>query len=698
MTRATSHPTTLRGPDFFAMMAAQPPFSTLHPRIGEFYKSYLGAEKATRFGRQWVINTQFPPYPSRAFENMTAHFTSAPAKSRRLYSVTWAVTNRCPLSCRHCYNAGRSQQDLPLATMRRLAGQLQDRGAALVTITGGEPLLRDDLETIVRSFDNRSCLNVGTTGWGLTATRARALKSAGVFAMGISLDSDRAAEHDANRNRAGAFDAALAALRIAGRAGLYPYVVTVAWRHLLERRRFLRFVRFAASAGAREIHLLEPSATGRLAGRRDVLLNAGERQRILDYQGELAGRDDLPTLSTFGYLESPRAFGCGAGLTHIYLDGTGELSPCNLVPLSFGNVTREGLDAILARMGSCFRQPRCCCVGKTLARHIPQGALPLAPRESRELCRRHLPVRHTLPDFFRIRETAQSQAGRTELRDAYDRVGESYDDFWSVQAARPVRDLARRLKLTGQERVFEAGCGSGIGTALLAKRLVRGGSLLAADLSEGMLRQARKRLARCGIRISRWNGPAARTATAPRRKRSDDAGAISIHRGDALTALEKLRDLDLIFTTWVLGYIPCGKFFRRAADALAPGGRLALVVHQDRSPRREMDIFTRLVARRPAVLTQQVSFDFPKGPAHLREQLRAAGLTPTQIWSGRVTFRYRTAREVLDHLLKSGAGTVFHDAIDRRYRDELMGEFTTELGQKRSYEVVHDYVACIARK
>ena len=213
---------------------------------------------------------------------------------------------------------------------------------------------------------------LGTTGEGLTAERAQSFRDSGLFAVGISLDSDQETEHDRSRGRPGAFRSALAALRVARESGLYPYVVSVATREFLQRSRFLPFLRFAAEAGALEVHLLEPSATGKLAGRTEVLLTAAERQQIFEYQAEAAQRADLPILSSFAYLESPESFGCGAGLTHLYIDGSGEVCPCNLVPLSFGNIAREPLGSILGRMGQHFCRPRTGCVGRLLAKQLPR--------------------------------------------------------------------------------------------------------------------------------------------------------------------------------------------------------------------------------------------------------------------------------------------------------------------------------------
>lgn len=119
----------MRGDDFFLNMATRPPLTKLHPQVADFLKTYLRGEKAIPFGDRWVINTQFPPWPGRAFDNLVDHFLRD--EGRRLYSVTLAVTNRCPFRCWHCYNAGRSPEDIPLAALKRLAFDFPRDGAIL---------------------------------------------------------------------------------------------------------------------------------------------------------------------------------------------------------------------------------------------------------------------------------------------------------------------------------------------------------------------------------------------------------------------------------------------------------------------------------------------------------------------------------------------------------------------------------------
>lgn len=669
----------MKGEEFFIQVADKHPFSRMHPQVAAFFKDYLSNEKVIDFNGRSVLNTHFPPYPGPAFDNMVEHFNQlGNVKERRLFSVTLAVTNRCTYNCWHCYNAGRSQEDIPLSALKEIVRAIQDMGAVTCTLTGGEPLLRKDLEEIAGSFDRRTCLKLNSTGSGLTPARARALRESGVFAFGVSLDSEQPDEHDSFRGVKGAFKTSLEALRLASENGLYPYIISVATHEFLKPERFSPFVRFASEAGALEVHLLEPSATGKLAGKTEALLSHADKERIIDYQKEISRDESLPILSTFTYLESPEAFGCGAGLSHLYIDGSGEVCPCNLVPLSFGNITREPLHEILDKMGCFFQKPRTACAGRSLGKYIRSGTLPLCPEESTAICEKHLPRAHAIPRFFKIQYEAKGEVGREDLRAAYNLIHEYYDEFWLKEAAQPTLDLINKLSFKSDERVFEAGCGTGYATALLAEKGGEPSHITAVDLSENMLSEARKRLQSRGIEGVRFIA------------------------GDALELLSGEGPFTLIFSSWVLGYIPLKPFFAAAFSVLSTNGRLAFVVHREQSPRVPLQIFAELVAEDPSILTKRVDFDFPPEMDHVKKELEQAGLETEQLWEGNIVFRYSTPEEVLEHLLKSGAGTAYYEAVDPKRRKTLEERFLKKLSEKErpteAYDVIHDYISCIARK
>ncbi|MHC4620629.1 MAG: methyltransferase domain-containing protein, partial [Planctomycetota bacterium] len=406
--------------------------------------------------------------------------------------------------------------------------------------------------------------------------------------MGVSLDSTDAAEHDRMRGRPGAFQTALDALGRASQNGFYPYIVAVATHEFLQGERFWAFMKFAREAGALEVHLLEPSATGKLAGDNEAVLDEADRGLILEYQGQVAEDGGLPILSCFLYLESAQAFGCGAGLTHLYIDGSGEVCPCNFVPLSFGNIMDEPLARILERMGRHFCEPRPGCVGQLLSRHVCSERLPLSPEASARLCEEHLLGAHPVPRFFEIRTGAQEEVGRAELASAYNRIYEDYDEFWLKEAGKPIEELISRIGFGGIESVFEAGCGTGFATSLIADSLRESGCVTAADLSEAMLAQARKRIDSVGL---------------------DNVRFIA---GDAMEVLKTEGPFDIIFSSWVLGYIPLKPFFALARRSLKSCGEMAFVVHKQNSPRKPLEIFGQIVARDPSVLQKRIAFDFPR--------------------------------------------------------------------------------------
>ena len=72
------------------------------------------------------------------------------------------------------------------------------------------------------------------------------------------------------------------------------------------------------------------------------------------------------------------------------------------------------------------------------------------------------------------------------------------------------------------------------------------------------------------------------------------------------------------------------------------------------------------------------------------------------IREGNVVFRYDTPEKVLEHLLKSGAGTAFYEAVDPSRRQEQEREFISIFRERnrdnKELEVIHEYISCIARK
>lgn len=137
--------------------------------------------------------------------------------------VVWNVTQRCNLSCMHCYADSHDRHypgELSTDEGQRLLEDLSSFGAPTVIFSGGEPLLRSDLFQLAAHASELGLRCVlSTNGTLITASRARQIRDAGFSYVGISLDGI-GPRHDKIRGKIGAYDEALAGLRRCREAGV----------------------------------------------------------------------------------------------------------------------------------------------------------------------------------------------------------------------------------------------------------------------------------------------------------------------------------------------------------------------------------------------------------------------------------------------------------------------------------------------
>lgn len=127
---------------------------------------------------------------------MSSAATSAPVAVKPPLWLLAELTYRCPLHCAFCSNPvdyARHDAELDTATWKRILGEARAMGAVQLGFSGGEPLLREDLEELVAHAHGLGFYtNLITSGVGLTESRARALKAAGLDHVQLSFqDSTR---------------------------------------------------------------------------------------------------------------------------------------------------------------------------------------------------------------------------------------------------------------------------------------------------------------------------------------------------------------------------------------------------------------------------------------------------------------------------------------------------------------------------
>ncbi len=369
-------------------------------------------ERILRVRGGYLVSSFLPPVPSRAF---LQHLAATPQPDQRFtqqlkaqrsapISMFLEVTGRCDCSCVHCSARDRrSQGELSLQAWTHIIAKLQQMGVSIFGLTGGEPLLRDDLERIIQAIDDRSVSYVFTNGRHVTGERARSLADSGLFGLGVSLDSPTAEEHDARRGAPGSHACALQAMEHAARAGLHVMAQCVVMPGDLDETRLEAICRLARDHGAREVRLLEPIPSGalRAAHAESSFLTPEDRQRLIAFQHQANRQTDMPRVTSFAWTESPQQYGCGAGTQHSYIACNGDLYPCDFVPMAFGNVLQEDISQLWSAMNRMIGLPKPACFAFTVHQHLQNapGPLPLTGEQAASLC---AACRATeLPGFYR---------------------------------------------------------------------------------------------------------------------------------------------------------------------------------------------------------------------------------------------------------------------------------------------------------
>lgn len=646
------------------------------PSLYQYFLEFLEIEKVRRFHHQFVINTFIPPFPGLPFDRFLSTYFGA-EKRTPIQSVDVAVTNACMFSCWHCYNAGRLLCDLPTESMQKIVQGLQDLGAIVVNFTGGEPCLRHDIVEICASLRDDSCGILATTGYGFTDDIARRLRETQVYSISISLDSADEKEHDRKRGVQGAFQIALRGIETAQKWGFYTYTCAVPSKKLLEEENFGKLVDLNKKLGVRELQLIEPAPAGKIVSAR---LDFGQEEfgRIFQYMSEYNQREEGIAISSFAHMESPEFFGCGAGTSHIYVDGTGEVSPCNMIPISYGNAAKEDLSMIIERMQSDFKRPYRVCLAHLLQDFFDTHSKKAKPAQIDTVPPIPLPEEAEQPRFFQILEDKdQEVAGEKEIVLGYDDVSSTYEDHWLSVASGPIDELFEKLEIKAGARAIDCGCGTGYSTALLSQRVGAEGKVMAIDLSSGMIDTAKKRIQRLGL------------------------SNVEFRVADVLSELRKMptASFDVAVLTWLIGYVGCWEIFPLLKQALKPDGIMGFVAHLDRSPLVPIEVFEELTREEPQVLMKAVKLKFPKDAQETEKHLRASGFKTEWIRQSTFNFVCNKSQEVYDHVMKSGAGTTFYYSLKPSERERLAKEFVRRIDRRfqgaPQITIVHEYVVGI---
>lgn len=279
------------------------------------------------------------------------------------FLVAFNLTRRCNLKCAHCYlDAGERRDggpgELSTSEVRKILDDIASLSTeTMIVMTGGEPLLRSDLEELVAHASDLGFMVVlGTNGVNLTERRIKKLQGAGLAGVGISIDSLNAVHHDVFRGCFGSWERSIAAIKACRNAGLgfqVHFSVTDDNAH-----EFDDMVAFCREVGALVLNVFFLVCSGR--GESVTNISAETYERVLrritraarEEQGLLIRAKcaphfkrmaleldpDWPITSAHGY----EAGGCLAGTRYCRVTPEGAVTACPYMEEEVGDIRADG--------------------------------------------------------------------------------------------------------------------------------------------------------------------------------------------------------------------------------------------------------------------------------------------------------------------------------------------------------------------
>ncbi|MBW1777253.1 MAG: heme b synthase [Deltaproteobacteria bacterium] len=278
--------------------------------------------------------------------------------------VAWEITRNCNLACLHCRasaTCGPYTGELDTEAALALVDQIAQTGSPIVILTGGEPLLRQDIfEVAAYGTEKGLRMVMAPNGTLITGEIARKLAGAGIKRVSISLDGAAAEIHDRFRGVKGAFDGALRGIGYLKDAGVEFQINSTVTQINLNEIPKIQDLAVALGAVAHHIFLLVPTGRGKYI--LDSAITADQYESTLNWFYDQRSKTPLQlkatcaphyyrilrqraktdgtkvTFQTHGLDAVTR--GCLGGVGFCFISHRGIVQPCGYLHLDCGDVTK----------------------------------------------------------------------------------------------------------------------------------------------------------------------------------------------------------------------------------------------------------------------------------------------------------------------------------------------------------------------
>ena len=254
-------------------------------------------------------------------------------------SVFIELTHRCNLRCYYCYQKEfKLTRELSLQDWKRIIKELAEMGSLYITLSGGEPLLREDFIGIVSTARYHNfAVSIITNGMLVNESIVRELSDLGIMDVGISLHAASEGLHDKLAHGPGSFQRALYAIRLLVKAGIKVLI-----KHSVSNANFGEYSKLQKLADA-EGCAFECDST-------ILPIQKGvPSPYALNHEQHFTFLKDMEIgsiVSCMSNKEDPATLHCDAGRSICGIMPNGEVYPCIILPISFGNVSKKSFKDI----------------------------------------------------------------------------------------------------------------------------------------------------------------------------------------------------------------------------------------------------------------------------------------------------------------------------------------------------------------
>ncbi|BDU51597.1 radical SAM/SPASM domain-containing protein [Haliovirga abyssi] len=319
------------------------------------------------------VNCMFPSFPGRAWDRF---FEGTYRVSKGENVPLWmdiVVTGRCHCNCWHCFRSSyKDNGDLEIEVIKRTIDEAYEAGTTVIGITGGEPMLRDDILDILKLIPDGMEGLFYTTGYKIDNSFAKKLSKTNVTRCLISLDHYDEKIVNTMRGYPKAYEMTMTAIKALKEANIYTGVTLCVTDDLCDREVFYKYINFVRELGADEIRVILPIPQGNLEGKNYKRLYINAMKWTREIHEKSLKNPNYPNILLFSQLESHNFIGCGAGYTYVTINNDGALTPCVCVPLTFGNVKEDGFISAYSKINSLFKGTGKTCYGKRVSKAMKE--------------------------------------------------------------------------------------------------------------------------------------------------------------------------------------------------------------------------------------------------------------------------------------------------------------------------------------